>query len=370
VLNPLDTGDFPFDVFAWEPMEGQPWGRGIPRKMSVPQRMLNAAARAMLENAGLSSGPQIVMRKGLVTPMDGINDITGRKGWWFEGDDTTNDIRQVFSVFNIPSNQAELQAIIDFALRMADETAAMPMMLQGEQNPGKPETLGGQTMRMNASSGMLRRIAKQFDDSIAVPHMTRYYDWGMQNGPEEIKGDLQIVAKGSSTLYERDQSNQFLMQSAPLVENPKFKIDPELWFAEMCKANHFNPASIQYTEQKWKELQAQQQQQPPPQDPRVVAATERTKQVQIETQAKTQDREADRQADAAQHEMQRQHEASIKAIEREIQVMEFAGRRQISLEQIKALLATKAADVNTKRDLFMREEALKLNPANPTNQGL
>ena len=369
-LNPMDTGDFPYDVFPWEPVDGQPWGRGVPRKMSVPQRMLNAAARAMLENAGLSSGPQVIMRKGLVTPADGRYDITGRKLWFFEGDDTTTDIRQVFHVFSIASNQAELQNIIAFALQMADETAALPMLMQGEQNPGRPETLGGQTMRMNNASGMLRRIAKQADDSMFVPHLTRYYDWGMQHGPEAIKGDLQVKAKGSSTLFQRDQSNQFLLQSAPLVQDPKFRIDPERWFAEMCKANHFDTATIQYSEQRWQELQAQQaeqaQQHGAPADPRLAAAAERTKQVQIETAARSQDLQAGREAAAAEHERERQHQAAIKAIEREIQVMEFAGRRQIGLDQIKALLATKAADVTTKRDLFSQERALKL----ATGQGI
>jgi len=365
-INPLDTGDFPYDVLPWEPMPGQPWGRGVARKMAVPQRMLNASARAMLENAGLSSGPQIIMRKGLVQPADGRYEITGRKLWFFEGDDTTTDIRGAMAVFTIPSNQAELQNIINFALQMADETAAMPMLLQGEQAQGRPETLGGQTMRQNNASGLLRRIAKQADDSIFVPHLTRYYDWGMQNGPEAIKGDLQVKAKGSSTLFQRDQSNQFLMQTGPMVENPKFKIDPELWFAEMCKANHFDPATIQYTEARWKEIEAQQQQTPPPQDPRLAAAAERTKQIEIETSARSQDRAADREVDLAENERERQHQLMIREIEREIQVMEFAGRKQISLESLKAMLTKSAAELNTKRDLFTQEKNLKL----VTGQGI
>lgn len=365
-INPLDTGDFPYDVFPWEPMPTQPWGRGVPRKMAVPQRMLNAAARAMLENAGLSSGPQIIMRKGLVQPADGRYEITGRKLWFFEGDDTTTDIRDAMAVFTIPSNQAELQNIINFALQMADETAAMPMLLQGEQAQGRPETLGGLTLRQNNASGLLRRIAKQADDSIFVPHLTRYYDWGMQNGPEAIKGDLQVQAKGSSTLFQRDQSNQFLMQTGPMVENPKFKIDPERWFAEMCKANHFNPATIQYTEARWKEIEAQQQQTPPPQDPRLAAAAERTKQVELETRARSQDRAADREVDLAENERERQHQLVIHEIEREIQVMEFAGRKQISLESLKAMLTKSAAELNTKRDLFSQEKNLKL----VTGQGI
>lgn len=366
VLHPMETGEFPYDVFAWEPVDGQVWGRGVPRKMAIPQRMLNAAARAMLENAGLSAGPQIIMRKGLVTPADNRYDITGRKLWFFEGDDTTTDIRQVFHVFSIPSNQAELQAIIEFGLRMADETAALPMMLQGEQNPGKAETLGGQTMRMNSASGMLRRVAKQFDDQIVVPHLTRWYDYGMEHGPEAIKGDLQIKAKGSTTLFERDQSNQFLMQTGAFVENQALRINPERWFAEICKANHFNPATIQYTDEEWRQVEAQAAQNTAPADPRVAAAQERTKQIQLEVQAKTADREADRAFEAQDREADRQHDLLVKEIEREIQVMEFAGRKQISLESLKAMLTKSAAELTTKRDLFTQEKNLKL----ATGQGI
>lgn len=363
-LNPLDTGDFPYDVFAWEPMPGQPWGRGVPRKMAVAQRMLNAATRAMLENAGLSAGPQVVIREGVVQPADGRYEITGRKLWKFIGDDTINDVRQAMQVFEIGSAQQELHAIIQFALQMADETAALPLLIQGQQGPA-PDTVGGMTLLMNNSSSMLRRVAKQFDDQIIVPHLSRWYDFGMQHGPEAIKGDLQVKAKGSSTLVQRDQSNQFLMQSAAMVGNPAFRINPEKWFVEVCKANHFDPAAIQFTEAEMQQ-QAQQQGQPQQQDPRIVAAELRNQAVQIKVQADQQESAADREFEAQDRAAQREHERIVKEIEREIQVMEFAGRREISLDQIKAMLASKAADNQTKRELFQQERALKI----ATGQGI
>lgn len=365
VLNPLDTGDFPYDVFPWEPVSGQPWGRGVPRKMSVAQRMLNAAARAMLENAGLSAGPQIVIRSGAVRPADGKNEITGRKLWLWDPDDTLDDIRKVMAVFEIPSAQKELAAIIEFAMQMADETAALPMLLQGQQGPA-PETVGGMTMLMNNTSSMLRRVAKQFDDSIVVPHLGRWYDFGMQYGPEGIKGDLQVRARGSSTLVQRDQSNQFLMQSAPMLQNPEFRIDPAKWFVEVCKSNHFDPKSIQYTDADWKAKKAEMAKAPPPADPRVEAAHVRAEAVQAQIEAKKASDEQRLAFEAQDAAAQREHERIIKSIEREIQVMEFAGRREISLEQIKAMLASKAADLNNKADLFAQEKALKL----ATGQGI
>jgi hypothetical protein len=328
--------------------------------MAVPQRMLNAAARAMLENAGLSAGPQVVIREGAIKPVDGKYEITGRKLWKFTADDAITDVRQAMAVFEIQSNQQELHAIIEFAMHMADETASLPAIEQGKDQPGQPETLGGLTLRMNNSSAMLRRIAKQFDDSIVVPHLGRWYDWCQQEGPPEAKGDTQVKAKGSSTLVQRDQSNQFLLQSAQLVDNPKFRISPDKWFAEVCKANHFNPATIQYSDAEWKEQEAQQQQQAAPADPRVQAAELRNQAVQAQINANKEEAQADREFEAQDRAAEREHQRFVKEIEREIQVMEFAGRRTISLDQIKAMLASKAADVQSKERLFQQERALKI----------
>ena len=365
-LNPLDTGEFPYDAFRWELVTGQFWGRGVPRKMATSQAMLNAAARAMLENAGLSAGPQLILRKGMVEPADGKYEFTGRKLWFFTGDDTVKDVREVMQVLAVPSAQQELANIIQFALQMADETTGLPALIQGEQNPGVPETLGGQTQRLNQANSGLRRRAKQFDDDLIVPHLGRWYAYGMQHGPEAIKGDLQVKAKGSSTLFQRDQSNLFLMQSAPMLQNPMFRINPEKWFAEVCKSNHFDPAAIQFTEEEWKSEQEKQAQQPPQPDPRVQAAELRNQAVQAQIQAKQAGDEQRLAFEAQDAAAQREHERLIKELEREIQVMEFAGRREISLEQIKAMLSAKLTDAKVKSELFQQEKALKL----ATGQGI
>lgn len=365
-LNPLDTGAFPYDTFRWEVVGGQVWGRSMPRKMATAQRMLNAAARAMLENAGLSAGPQLILRKGMVEPADGRWEFTGRKLWFFTGDDTVKDVREVMQVLAVPSAQAELANIIQFALQMADETAGVPALIQGEQNPGLPETLGGQTQRLNNANSGLRRRAKQFDDDLVVPHLGRWYDYGMQHGPEAIKGDLQAKAKGSSTLFQRDQSNQFLIQAAPMLQNPAFKINPEKWFAEVCKSNHYDPTTIQYSEEEWTAEQDKQKQQPPQPDPRVQAAEMRMQATQMQVEAK---RESDAQRlafEAQDNAAEREHERLIQEMEREIQVMEFAGRREISLEQLKAMLSAKLTDAKVKSELFQQEKALKL----ATGQGI
>jgi hypothetical protein len=48
------------------------------------QRVLNASVRAMMDNAGLSSGPQIVIDGDVIEPADGNGnsyELTPRKVW-------------------------------------------------------------------------------------------------------------------------------------------------------------------------------------------------------------------------------------------------------------------------------------------------
>lgn len=356
-VNPLETGDFPYDLFPWEPVDGQCWGRGVPRKMATAQRILNAGVRALLENAGQSSGPQIAISDTL-KPIDGQYAITGRKLWRFTPSEFTNDIRAAMQVWNIPSVQQELSAIIDFALRMADELTNLPMLLQGSQGSA-PDLLGGMQMLMANAQAPLRVIAKQYDDYLIVPHLRRYYDWGMQSGPEDAKGDMQVKARGSTALVQREIAREFMTQLYSVKEDESLRINPAKLGAEWAKAYGFSLSSVQYSDDEWKAIQEAKQGQPTPQDPRIMAA-------QIKADV---DRERLAQ-DKQESELDRAHQAAIKRVEMQIQALEFAGQRDISLEQIKALLATEAIKSRDKRDLFRAERALKLDPSNETNQGI
>jgi hypothetical protein len=356
-LNPLETGAFPFDVFVWEPVDGQIWGRGVPRKMQVAQRGLNSAVRAMLENAGMSSGPQVVIDRSRVVPANGRYEITGRKLWYWQPGDEVKDVRFAFQSVQIQSAQGELQAIIDFFLRMADELSSLPLLLQGIVGSQAPETLGGQAMAVANATSPLRLIAKQFDDLLVAPHLKRYYDWLMQdpNVKPEAKGDLLCRARGSSVLVYRDIAAQFLPQLAPLVADPRYGIDPQRWVTEVLRGAKIQPSSVRYSEEEQKALQAKLAEQGQPVDPRVQAAQIRAQADAQAVQADAQIKQAEMQFRAQEHAADRELQRFVKQIELQIQTLELAGQREMSIEQIKAMLAGKALDLRTKRDLQQNE---------------
>lgn len=367
VINPLETGEFPFDVFTWHPVRGQVWGRGIPHKMATAQRGVNAALRRTLENAGISAGPQIVMLKGGIEPVNKRYEVVGPKLWSFTPNAVIDDVRKAMAVFDIPSTQEQLMAIIEFFLRMADELTNLPMLLQGMQG-GAPNLLGAMKMMESNANSPLRVIAKQFDDQVIGRMLNRFNDWGMQdpNVDEKCKGDTRMQARGSTALVQREIAREFLMMLYPVSDDPKLRIDKAKLAMEMARANGYNLASVQYTDAEWEKLEAEAAQRMQPSDPRIEAANIRNQGLREATEAKAQMAAQDQQFRAREAAQDRALQAWVKELEREIQVMELASDQDMSLAGLKAMLAKAGADLNARRE----EMQFKLNPANTSGLGV
>lgn len=255
----LDTDDFGYDLMPWQRRCGMPWGIGVAKQIGVPQRMLNAATRNMSDNAALSAGPQIIYMEGVVQPADGVMELVPRKVWKADPHTSIDDIRKAFMTIEIPTRQAELMAIIQFALKIAEDVTGLPMLMQGNQGKA-PDTVGGMELLNQNANTVLRRIARTFDDAITEPHIRRYYLWIMEYGDESEKGDFQIDARGSTSLVERDIQRQTILQMGKVVVDPRFGLDPELWAEEALRANKINPERLKLADEK-KASQAEQQQQ-------------------------------------------------------------------------------------------------------------
>lgn len=59
VINVDPLGSKPYDVIQYERIPGSLWGNGVPDIISDLQDMCNAAARALVNNMGMSSGPMV-----------------------------------------------------------------------------------------------------------------------------------------------------------------------------------------------------------------------------------------------------------------------------------------------------------------------
>lgn len=365
VLSPIESGEFPYDVMVWQRRTDHWGGVGVARQMRTPQRMLNAATRNMMDNAGLSASPQIVIRRGIIEPADGDWTIRPRKLWYMTDEADIRSVNDAFAAINIPTMQAELMGIIQFASKMGEDVTGLPMLLQGQQGTA-PETVGGMTMLNNNASTVMRRIARTFDDRITKPHIRRYYDWLLTYGEDESeKGDYQIDARGSSSLVERDLQNQFLAQTLQLSLNPAFGIDPKKALKEYLASQRIDARKIEYTEEELAQMQQAQAQQP--QDPRAITAEASLKVAQIRSEAEVNKAQAQIQSDQTEMQLRmqdaredRQFRLQELQMNREIKMLELANSQKISLDKIKAQLADTAMKEKNKRELYVAEADLKM----------
>lgn len=243
-LHHLDSEDKLYSIFNWEKDDSNIFGYGVPYTMRAPQQVINASWRMIMDNSGLSTGPQIVINRRAIRPADGSWEMTPRKIWHVIEEDI--DVSKVFKTFNIDSHQQELLNIFNTAKQLADEETNLPMMAQGM--PGTVgRTFGGMSMAMNAANITLRRAVKYFDDDITMPIVTRFYDWNMQfNKKPEIKGDFEVKATGSSVLLVKELQSQGLLALMQYVGHPVF--GPMLREDELlrltAKSMHVNPQSV------------------------------------------------------------------------------------------------------------------------------
>ena len=360
-LNPLEGGDLPYDFYVWERVSDSVWGYGIPYLMRAQQKVLNAAWRQMMDNAGVSSGPQIIVKAGAIQPADKQWQISARKIWF--ATDEVDDVRKAFTAVEFNSHQVELSGIIKMAMELADMETGVPVIMQGEKGAA-PDTVGGMQMLMNSANVVLRRLVKQFDDMVTRPHIRRYYDYNMMyNEDEEIKGDFSIDARGSSALLIRDIQNQAFLNLLAAGANPVYGVylDTQKLFEKALQAQHIDPKEVFKSEDELEKIKEQQKNPPEaPSDPAMAVA-------QLRGQIEMEKAKAQNAGDMAELQVRQsiaQQEGEIRMAEmqltREIEMLKMANTQNLTLEQIKAKLADTAMRERGKKELYAAEANLKM----------
>lgn len=320
-IYPMDSGECLYSVFCLEKDEASIFGFGVPYIIRDPQAALNGGWRMMLDNAGLSVGPQIVVSMEHIEPEDGNWALTPMKVWKRKANAPAGV--PVFEVHNLTSNQEELANIIGLSKQFIDDVSALPMLAQGEQGQQTTQTMGGMSILMNSANVVFRRIVKNFDDDVTVPNIRRLYHWNMQHSPrQEIKGDMQVDARGSSVLLVRELQAQNLMAIAMQfgghpVYGSMLK-HPEL-LREIFKAHLLAADKMVLSDQEIAEAQ-QAAQADPEQDPRVVAAR-----VQQDTAIQVANQNRDMRI-------------AVARITYDANMMKLAEERNMSLDEIEARL--------------------------------
>ncbi len=340
-IHPLDSNDSIYSVFNLEKDEASIFGFGLPFIMRDGQKTLCAAWRIMLDNAGLSSGPQIVIDKEAIEPANGDWTMTSRKIWFRKQGSPAGSVP--FETFDIPMHQAELANMIEMSKRNIDDETNMPLLAQGEQGAHITKTFQGMSILMNAVNVVFRRIVKNYDDDMTTPNLTRAYDFKMQFSPKDnIKGDFKVDARGTSVLLVKEmQSANLLTFLTAFTGHPTLgkylKQEGVPALRRLAQTMMIPADELIKSDQDIKEDEVKASKQPPPPDPEMEKIA---MQLNLEK-------------------MRGQNALELEYVRRDTAMMTLAAQGNMKLEDIKAMLAGKKMDLDSKERIFASEVAVE-----------
>lgn len=207
----------PYAVAVWKRDPTSPFGFGHPLLLADAQRVVTASYHMILDNASLTSGPQMSMYQQYIQPVDGSYEITPNKVWLLT--DPSVSIKDAINFFTPTNVIGNILPVLQLARQFADEESAT---ISPTSSPQNVDSATGQLIIANNSTTVLDFMAEEWDDQITVKNIRRTYAWNMQYNPrEDIKGDYIVDVKSSSEyknkqMYIRDMERL----SVETTQNP------------------------------------------------------------------------------------------------------------------------------------------------------
>lgn len=232
IVSPVEGAEIPYYFYYFDKDETALLGDGIPEIMRDPQQMYNASIRAMIDNAAISAGPIIEANIDLLADGEDPTKLFPFRVFQRIGSGIEAG-QQAIRVTKLPSYTNEFLGLVDFFQSTADESTTIPRALSGVTDSGQTgaaKTATGMSMLIGASNITLKDQVHYMDEGVTKKFIRAMYFWNMEfNTKEDIKGDFNVVARGSKSLIAKEvkmeQINQFLQLTNNDIDNQYIKRD-------------------------------------------------------------------------------------------------------------------------------------------------
>lgn len=223
VLNQDPLGRRPYYHHSVEHIPGALWGNALYDLMKDLQEACNAAARALMNNMGLASGPQVWINVDRIPDGEDVSALFPWKIWQGKSDPMGASAKGI-EFFQPQSNAPELMAVYDRFSQLADEYTGIPKYMTGtEGTPGAGRTASGLSMMIGNASKLVKQTIGGIDIDITSPLLERLYMHNMLHSDDpDLKGDACIVARGALSLTQKESAqvrrNEFLAATANPID--------------------------------------------------------------------------------------------------------------------------------------------------------
>ena len=222
VINVDPLGSKPYDVCSYESIPGAMWGNGVPDLIRDLQDMCNAAARSLVNNMALSSGPMVWVNVNRLPP--GVQ-MTSLHPWKiFQGtSDPMGSTAPPIEFFQPDSRSAELIRVFEHFSNLADEYSGIPRYMVGDGRVGGAgRTSSGLSMLMGNATKLMKQVLGNVDRAFEGI-LTRTHTFMLRYEPDmDLEGDIRIVARGVNSVAAREtmqlRRNEFLGMTANPID--------------------------------------------------------------------------------------------------------------------------------------------------------
>ena len=214
VLNYDPLGRKPYYLTSYENLPGSVDGKGVTDLCRDAQAMVNASGRALANNMGISSGPQVGINISRLPTGEDITDMHPWKIWQFSSSDY-GDNSPPITFFQPNSNANELMAVFEKFSARADEDTMIPRYMTGENTPGAGRTSSGLSMLISNAGKGIKQVISNIDKNVITPAIERLYQDNLRYSKDpDLIGDVNIVATGATSLVIKEaeavRRNEFL----------------------------------------------------------------------------------------------------------------------------------------------------------------
>jgi hypothetical protein len=217
VLNPFKPSRIPYYAVPYELNPYSFFGVGLAENMDDTQTLMNGFMRMAVDNAVLSGNLLIEVDETNLVPGQDLSVYPGkvfRRQGGAPG-------QAIFGT-KFPNVAGENLQLFDKARVLADESTGFPSFAHGQTGvSGVGRTASGISMLMGAAQGSIKSVIKNVDDYLLRPLGEALFGFNMQfDFDPNIKGDLEVKARGTESLMANEVRSQRLMQFMQVASNP------------------------------------------------------------------------------------------------------------------------------------------------------
>jgi hypothetical protein len=217
VMNPFTPTRLPYLVCPYEINPYQFFGIGIPENMDDAQTIMNGHARMAIDNLALAGNLVFDVDETMLVPGQDMKVFPGkifRRQSGMPG--------QAIHGVKFPNTANENLMMFDRFRQLADEATGIPSYSHGTTGvQSTTRTAAGMSMLMGAAALSIKTVIKNIDDYLLRPLGETLFAWNMQFNTDtpEIKGDLHIKARGTTSLMQKEVRSQRLMTFLQVASN-------------------------------------------------------------------------------------------------------------------------------------------------------